>query len=130
MCLCGVVIRGIFWRLKQCWNLLNLFVKERETWMVQNSPLLGRYLWQLCQGFLWITFLSAVSRSGMTKKALLCFSSFCSHCLYRSSVNMLSMTNWRRFYGQCGKQKFFLEDSNNTVPAVCRHLFDLKLLPT
>ena len=52
MCLCGVVLWGIFCRLKQCWNLFNLFVKERETWMVQNSPLLGRYLWQLCQGFL------------------------------------------------------------------------------
>ena len=130
MCLCGVVLWGIFCRLKQCWNLFNLFVKERETWMVQNSPLLGRYLWQLCQGFLRITFLSAVSRNGMTRKAPLCFSSFCSHCLYHNSFNMLSITNWRRVCGRCGKKKIFLEDSNNTVPAVCRHLFDLTLLPT
>lgn len=28
------------------------------------------------------------------------------------------------------KGKIFLDDSYNTVPAVCRHLFDLKLLPT
>ena len=107
MCLCGVVLWGIFCRLKQCWNLFNLFVKERETWMVQNSPLLGRYLWQLCQGFLRITFLSAVSRNGMTRKAPLCFSSFCSHCLYHNSFNMLSMTNWRRVCGRCGKKKIF-----------------------
>ena len=47
-----------------------------------------------------------------------------------NSFNMLSMTNWRRVCGRCGKKKIFLEDSNNTVPAVCRHLFDLTLLPT
>ena len=28
------------------------------------------------------------------------------------------------------KGKIFLDDSYNTVPTVCRHLFDLKLLPT
>ena len=62
---------------------------------------------ELCQGVLWITFLIAVSRRGRTRKAPLCLSSFCPHCLYHNSFHMLSMTNWRRVHGRCQVKNFF-----------------------
>ena len=62
---------------------------------------------ELCQGVLWITFLIAVSRRGMTRKAPLCLSSFCPHCLYHNSFHMLSMTNWRRVHGRRKVKNFF-----------------------
>lgn len=62
---------------------------------------------ELCQGVLWITFLIAVSRRGTTRKAPLCLSSFCPHCLYHNSFHMLSMTNWRRVHGRRQEKNFF-----------------------
>lgn len=100
MCLCGVVLWGIFLQ-KQCWNFFILFVKERETWMVRNSPLLGRYLWH------WALPRVSVNYRFEWRKAPLCLSSFCPHCLYHNLFYTLSMTNWRRVHGRHQGKNFF-----------------------
>ena len=107
MCLCGVVLSGIFLQ-KHCWNFFILFVKgDRHEWSEIPHFLEDIFDTELCQGVLWITFLIAVSRRGRTRKAPLCLSSFCPHCLYHNSFYMLSMTNWRRVHGRRQGKNFF-----------------------
>lgn len=130
MCLCGVVLSGIFLQ-KHCWNFFILFVKERQTWMVRNSPLLGRYLWHWAlprgsvNNLFWVQFPGGVGQ----ERHLSVYPHF---ALTVFTITHFTCCLWQIGEGSMDdvKGKIFLDDSYNTVPAVCRHLFDLKLLPT